>query len=164
MTLASSLSGILGSRQATGLALACLERREVATLARASRETQNAKEPSVSPEPVPSRTSCVSGVMRTSNELSKIPVPKITSAARPGDSQTPKTHGVKPPTRGKYCCSNFDPVLSKPRLEPGSKNSRDRETAIRKWLCIIGHDLASSSLGDMSRVISAREVLLLENA
>ena len=86
---------------------------------------------------------------QASNELPKIPVVKVTSAARPGDSQTPKAHGVKPPVREDIVAPIFDRVLSKPRLEPGSKNSRGRETAIRKWLCIIGHDLASSSLGDM---------------
>ena len=37
--LAPSLSGILGSRQAAGLALACLKQSDVASLARASRET-----------------------------------------------------------------------------------------------------------------------------
>ena len=55
------------------------------------------------------------------------------------ESKTPKAHGVKPPVREDIIAPIFDRVLRKPRLEPGSKNSRDRETAIRKWLCIIGH-------------------------
>ena len=105
------------------------------------------------PKPMPWETAAFKGIFdqapQASNELPKIPVLKVTSAARPGDSQTPKAHGVKPPVREDIVAPIFDRVLSKPRLEPGSKNSRDRETAIRKWLCIIGHDLASSSLGDM---------------
>ena len=47
---------------------------------------------------------------QASNELPKILVPKITSAARPGDSQAPKAHGVKPPGREDIVAPIFDRV------------------------------------------------------
>ena len=41
----------------------------------------------------------------------------------------------------------FDQVLRKARLEPGVKQSLDREAVVRRWLCVLLHDTSASSLG-----------------
>ena len=43
----------------------------------------------------------------------------------------------------------FDQVLRKARLEPGVKQSLDREAVVRRWLCVLLHDTSASSLGQM---------------
>ncbi|CAE7532349.1 unnamed protein product [Symbiodinium natans] len=40
-------------------------------------------------------------------------------------------------------------VLRKARLEPGVKQSLDREAVVRRWLCVLLHDTSASSMGQM---------------
>ena len=68
--------------------------------------------------------------------------------ARPGSKEEPRRDLEAP--RAPV----FETALCKPRLQNGVKQGKDREGAIRRWLCILAHSLEASETGKLLQASS----------
>ena len=77
-----------------------------------------------------------------------VPEPATSMFARPGSKEEPRRDLEAP--RAPV----FETALCKPRLQNGVKQGKDREGAIRRWLCVLAHSLEASETGKLLQASS----------
>eukprot|EP00439_Symbiodinium_sp_Y106_P070600 s945_g12.t1 len=82
-------------------------------------------------------------------KMPSLPVPAVLPAGdvtRPGDSREKVLKRSSDPLQ-KFDRAVFKQCIKKSTVEAGGRSNTDREAVYRRWLCVIGHNLAGSQLG-----------------
>ena len=96
----------------------------------------------------PSFSEVFSGPSTHAPSVKPVPEPATPMFARPGSKEEPRRDLEAP--RAPV----FETALCKPRLQNGVKQGKDREGAIRRWLCVLAHSLEASETGELLQASS----------
>ena len=100
------------------------------------------------PLELPGFSEVFSGPSMHAPSVKPVPEPATSMFARPGSKEEPRRDFEAP--RAPV----FETALCKPRLQNGVKQGKDREGAIRRWLCILAHSLEASETGKLLQASS----------
>ena len=99
-------------------------------------------------------------------KMPSLPVPAVLptgDVTRPGDSREKVLKHSSDPLQ-KFDRAVFEQCIKKSSVEAGGRSNTDREAVYRRWLCVLGHNLAGSQLGEIISEGSGEPLQLISEA
>ena len=99
-------------------------------------------------------------------KMPSLPVPVALPAGdvtRPGESREDVLKHSSDPLQ-KFDTAVYKNCVRRSSVEAGGRPSTDREAVYRRWLCVLGHNLAGSKIGELIAEGASEPLLLISEA